>query len=229
MCGRYASTRSAADLAALFEAVDETGGPLEPDWNVAPTDPVPIVRRPSDPERGDRVVSVARWGLVPSWAADPGGAGRMINARAETVLTSRAYADAVARRRCLVAADGWYEWLRTGARDRQAYYMTRTDSGPLAFAGVWAVWGRGADRLLTFSILTTAARGDLAGVHDRMPLVLGPARWADWLGSADPAPLLAPAPPAYAGIEVRPVSAAVGNVRNNGAELIRREDPARLF
>jgi putative SOS response-associated peptidase YedK len=237
MCGRYASTRSAADLAALFEAVDETDAPWEPDYNVAPTDPVPIVRRPSRTDPAPpRVVSLARWGLVPSWSADATGGARMINARAETALTSRAFAGAVARRRCLVAADGWYEWLRTGVRDRQAYFMTRTDGAVLAFAGVWAVRGQGPDRLLTFSILTTAARGEPARVHDRMPLVLEPARWAAWLGAADPAPLLEPAPTGYAGIEVRRVSAAVGNVRNNGAELTRRvaapaetDEPARLF
>jgi putative SOS response-associated peptidase YedK len=226
MCGRYANTRSAADLAALFDAVDEVGLESAPDYNVAPTDPVPIVRR-SD-RMSSRVLSLARWGLVPPWSTDPSVGGRMINARAESVLTSRAYSGPVTRRRCLVPADGWYEWLRTGA-GKQPYFMTRRDGDVLAFAGVWTAWGEGAAHRLTFSVLTLAAAGELAGVHDRMPLVLEPARWAAWLTAADPAPLLAPAPAAYlAGIELRPVSAAVGNVRNDGPELIQRVPAAPL-
>src|SRR3954466_15851713 len=109
MCGRYANTRSSADLSALFEAQDEADG-LAPDYNLAPTDPAPIVRMS---ERvGGRVVSTARWGLVPAWSKDTKGAARMINARVETVATARAYAPSFARRRCLVPADGWYEWRK---------------------------------------------------------------------------------------------------------------------
>src|SRR5207244_3754141 len=132
MCGRYATTRSAADLSALFDAFDETGDGLVPDYNVAPTDPVPIVRRSR--RRDGPVLSIARWGLVPSWAADASGAARMINARAETVATARAYAPSFARRRCLLPADGWYEWRKLTARARQPYFMTPREGGPLVFA-----------------------------------------------------------------------------------------------
>jgi putative SOS response-associated peptidase YedK len=223
VCGRYASTRSAADLAALFEADDLTDSPLSPDYNVAPTDPVPIVRHSSTTSA--RVLCVARWGLVPPWSADPSGGARMINARAETVATSRAYARPFAERRCLVPADGWYEWLRLGGGAKQAYFMTREDGEVLTFGGVWTAWSSGSGRLITFSVLTLPAEGSLARVHNRMPLVLEPARWEQWLTTASPTGLLRPPPTEYsAGIQLRPVSAAVGNVRNDGPDLVRAVD-----
>ncbi|GAA1830949.1 SOS response-associated peptidase [Luedemannella flava] len=218
MCGRYASTRSAADLSALFEAADETEGALAPDYNVAPTDPVALVRHSA---RADgRVLSLARWGLVPSWAKDTKGGARMINARAETVATSRAFAQSFERRRCLVPADGWYEWLKR-PDGKQPYFMTRPDGGPLAFAGLWSVWGSGDQRLLTISVITVAAVGDLAAVHDRMPLVLPPQRWAQWLAADDATGLLMPDTDWVTQLEIRPVGSAVGDVRNDGPELVR--------
>ncbi|MBQ0892174.1 SOS response-associated peptidase [Micromonospora sp. U56] len=217
MCGRYATTRSAGDLSALFESYDDTDGRLAPDHNVAPTDPVPVVRM--DAEAG-RMLSAGRWGLVPHWSRSAAGAARMINARVETVATSRAYAELFARRRCLVPADGWYEWVRRPAGGKQPYYMTPRDGSVLAFAGIWSRW----ESLLTFSVLTTAAVGELAEVHDRMPLLLPADRWAAWLGPADdPATLLAPPPVDWlAGLEIRPVGPAVGDVRNDGPGLIER-------
>ncbi|MGE5826915.1 MAG: SOS response-associated peptidase [Micromonosporaceae bacterium] len=217
MCGRYASTRSATDLSALFDAIDETEGGLVADYNIAPTDPVPIVRHST--RTAGRVLSVARWGLVPHWARDTSGAARMINARAETVATARAFAVSFGQRRCLVPADGWYEWRR-GSGGKQAYFMTRPEG--LAFAGVWAAWASGDRRLLTCSILTTAAVGELAEVHDRMPLVLPPDQWPAWLTTVDATGLLGLTALQYAaGIEVRPVGPAVGDVRNDGPDLIR--------
>ena len=222
MCGRYATTRSAVDLSALFDAVDETGDGLVADYNVAPTDPVPVVRHPRRVD--DRVLSVARWGLVPPWAPDTSGQARMINARAETVATARAYAPSFQRRRCLVPADGWYEWRRTSVRDKQAYFMTPRDGGVLAFAGLWTVRGEGPQRLLTCSIVTVPAVADFGLVHDRMPLVLPPDRWAHWLTAGpDPGVLLVPPPEEYlASVEIRPVGSAVGDVRNDGPHLVRR-------
>ncbi|KKK06902.1 SOS response-associated peptidase [Micromonospora sp. HK10] len=226
MCGRYATTRSAGDLSALFESYDETGGGVGPDWNVAPTDPVPLVRLAPE---GHRLLSVGRWGLLPHWARTASGAARMINARVETVATSRAYASSFARRRCLVPADGWYEWVREPGGRRQPYFMTPRDGSVLSFAGIWSVWAAGDAALLTFSVLTTAAVGELAEVHDRMPLLLPRERWADWLGPAeDPAALLAPPPAEWlAGLEIRPVAPAVGDVRNDGPELTARVPLAR--
>lgn len=142
MCGRYATTRSSGELSGLFEATDETEGALVADYNVAPTDPVPMVRLDA---QGHRALSLGRWGLLPAWSRSPANAARMINARAETVATSRAYAPAFARRRCLVPADGWYEWVRRPDGSKQPYYMTSTDDPVLAFAGIWSVWrGRAA-------------------------------------------------------------------------------------
>lgn len=227
MCGRYASTRSAADLAALFDAVDETSGDLTAQYNVAPTDPAPLLRQLS----GSMVLSIGRWGLVPPWAGDVSGAARMINARAETIATSRAYRQAFVERRCLIPADGWYEWMTSHSAVRrggkQPYYLTRTDAETLVFGGVWSAWGAGSQRRITFSIVTLAAEGALARIHDRMPLVLEPNRWAAWLASGDAQALLVPASAGYlAGIEHRPVSTAVGDVRNNGPDLVRRVEPA---
>jgi putative SOS response-associated peptidase YedK len=228
MCGRYASTRTAADLAALFEVEDLTDGDLVPDWNVAPTDPAPIVRVSA--ERGP-VLCVARWGFLPSWARDTRDAARMINARAETVAGSRAYGDAFARRRCLIPADGWYEWRVEADADHRAgparrstkrpYFMTRTDR--VVFAGVWSRWGSGDESRITFSIMTLPAMGELATVHDRMPLVLDSSRWDAWLQGNDPETLLTPPSSEYcAEFEIRPVSTAVGDVRKDGPELVRR-------
>jgi putative SOS response-associated peptidase YedK len=223
MCGRYATTRSAADLSTLFDAVDETEEPVTPRYNVAPTDPVPIVRIAR--HSGARVLSTGRWGLLPHWARDPRQAARMINARAETVATAPAFAPSFASRRALVPADGWYEWLRLAGGGKQAYFMTPADGSTLALAGVWSRWG--TDARLTFSIVTTAALGELTAVHDRMPLVLPPSRWEQWLAGDQP-PLDPPPPELLAGLELRPVGPAVGNVRNDGPELVTKLDALRL-
>ncbi|MFC4106941.1 SOS response-associated peptidase [Micromonospora zhanjiangensis] len=230
MCGRYATTRSAADLSALFESSDETGGRLVADFNVAPTDPVPMVR---NSQVDGRMLTVARWGLVPSWARDSRGAARMINARAETVATGKAFAASFARRRCLIPADGWYEWVRRDGAGKQPYFMTPVDGSVLAFAGLWSVWSppdrasgaaESADPLVSCAVLTTAARGDLALVHDRMPLLLPAERWPDWLaGGGDPARLLTPpGDELLTEIEIRPVGPSVGDVRNDGPDLVVR-------
>jgi len=231
MCGRYATTRNEADLSLLFDATSVTEA-LGPSWNVAPTDPVPLVRMSQ--RHGGRVVDSARWGLVPPWADDPRAGARMINARSETVATSRAFASSFRRRRCLIPADGWFEWVRDGRR-KQAYYMTPRDSSVLAFAGIWTMW---REQLLTCSVLTTAALGGLAEVHDRMPLILPRERWSEWLatggedapGPDGPGPdvpgLLAPMSPAeLEAIEVRPVGPEVGNVRNNAPGLLAAAEP----
>ncbi|NLU76900.1 SOS response-associated peptidase [Micromonospora sp. HNM0581] len=226
MCGRYATTRSAGDLSGLFEAVDETMDGLVADYNVAPTDPVPLVRVSA---AGHRALSVGRWGLVPSWSRTPAGAARMINARVERIVSSRAYAPAFDRRRCLVPADGWYEWVRLADGTKQPYYLTPRDGSVLAFAGIWSVWDGPDSTLLTCSVLTTTALGELAEVHDRMPLLLPPERWASWLDRvAEPAELLVPPPVDWlARLEVRPVGRAVGDVRNDGPELTARVPLAR--
>jgi putative SOS response-associated peptidase YedK len=230
------------DLSALFEAFDATvdraalggGVPVVTDYNVAPTDPVPIVRMSAS--AGRRVLAVARWGLVPPWAPDRRGGARMINARSETVATMKAFAKPFAVRRCLIPADGWYEFATVPHSTRkQPYFMTPRNGSPVVFAGLWSVWGPPEDRLLTCSIVTTEAIGALTAVHDRMPLILAPGRWEPWLtGAPDARVLLAPpTAPEVDALEIRPVSAAVGDVRNDGPQLIERiadrgEEPVDL-
>jgi putative SOS response-associated peptidase YedK len=225
MCGRYATTKSNADLSKLFEAVD-VAEPLRASWNVAPTDPVPLVRMSK--EHAARVLDTARWGLVPHWAKDLKAGARMINARAETVTELRSFASSFAGRRCLIPADGWFEWVRDG-KTKQAFYMTPADGEPLVFAGLWSAWG--PESVLTCSVITTAALGGLKRVHDRMPLILPADRWAGWLaGGGDAEGLLRPLSESdLEAIEVRPVGAAVGNVRNNGPELIEPVGNVTLF
>jgi len=236
MCGRYATTRSAADLTALFEAVDVSGGRVEVDYNVAPTDPVPLIRMSAS--RGARVLDVARWGLIPSWATDRRVGARMINARAETVASMKAFAIPFARRRCLIPATGWYEFAlpadgalpaggpgrRSKAGAKQPYFMTPLDSGPVVFAGLWTVWAGpdDDDKLLTCSIITTHAIGDLVRVHSRMPLVLSRDRWVPWLTATRGLDALLTPPSAadVEALEIRAVGSAVGDVRNDGPQLI---------
>jgi putative SOS response-associated peptidase YedK len=248
MCGRYASTRDPARLAAEFDALDATGSDApRADYNVAPTKKVVSVvqRHPRDAAGNrdmtctERSLRIMRWGLVPKWAKDPAMGSRLINARAETVTGKPAFRGAIKHQRCLLPADGWYEWQRDGKR-KIPYFMTPRDGSGLAFAGLWSTWrdpnAEGdALPLVTCAVLTTDAVGPLVEVHERMPLVLPQSAWSQWL---DPdldsvADLLTP-PSAdeVAQLEIRPVSSAVNNVRNNGPELteLRAEEefPALL-
>ena len=228
MCGRYASARDARDLASAFET-EEPEQTIPPSWNVAPTDPVHAVLQ----RGGRRLLTVLRWGLVPSWAQDAKGAARRINARSETVADKPAFRAAYARRRCLVPADGYYEWQVDGTR-KQPWFLSSRDGAPLAMAGVYEVW-RGPDGapLWTCAVLTTAAADELGHIHDRTPLLVPRSDWARWLDPAreDPGPgLLVPAVSGF--LDAWPVGSAVGNVRNDGPELARpvpTAEPIRLF
>ncbi|MGH3873228.1 MAG: SOS response-associated peptidase [Pseudonocardiaceae bacterium] len=235
MCGRYASTRNPATLAVDFDALDATGGAAPvADYNVAPTKPVfsVVTRHPPDDDAGSgpvRSIRVMRWGLVPHWAKDPTAGSRMINARAESVATKPAFRDALARRRCLLPVDGWYEWQAGLGSRKQPFFITPADGSGLALAGLWAVWrAAAAPPLVTCTVVTTDAVGPLAEVHDRMPLILPAPAWAAWLDPdcADPSGLLAPASAELvAALELRPVSTAVNNVRHGGPELVERIEP----
>lgn len=219
MCGRYVSSRRAAELAAYFSAVDDTDDALAADFNVAPTDWVPaVVAGPS----ARRLIRL-RWGLVPSWSADPRGAARLINARVETVGVRPAFRSALARRRCLLPADGYYEWQREGT-GRQPYYLHPADGSVLAFAGLHEVWRAPDGRWLRTCTLLTAEAGDQRGqVHERAPLVVPAGAWDRWLDVRGPAPLdaLLPAVPSeQLPVRVTRVSRAVNDVRQDGPELI---------
>lgn len=237
MCGRYVSVRSDADVLTEFDAVYAAEGrATDPDWNVAPTKPVrAIVNRPLRDEDGapaahpTRQLRVMSWGLVPSWAKERSIGSRMINARVEGLATKPAFRGAYARRRCLVPADGWYEWRVVDGPDgprKQPTYLTPADGGLLAFAGLFEFWGPPGATLTTCAVLTAPATGQLAEVHDRMPLLLPRGSWDRWLDPAvtDPADLLEPAVDA-GGFELRPVATAVNRVDNNGPHLVQRVDP----
>ena len=261
MCGRYASARKRQDLLEEFRIDrDRVTDDLEPDYNVAPTKPVYAVltrgqRGPDEsavPQEGPgaaaaaevaRELRVVRWGLVPFWAKDPSIGSRMINARVETVDAKPAFRRAFAKRRCLLPADGFYEWMKVsdqGKVRKQPYYIHRADGGVLAFAGLYELW---RDKsvpedhpqawLWTSVIITTSAPDEAGRIHDRMPMVIDPARWGDWLdpASGDAAhvhALLAPA--AASGLASYPVGTAVNYVRNNGPALIEplAGDPAPI-
>lgn len=235
MCGRYTSTSSVADLASVFEVDEVRADPLPPRYNVAPTLPVYAVAltRPKEEEdKGPRrALGTFRWGLVPSWAKDPAVGNRMINARAEGIADKPAYRNAVARRRCLIPADAFYEWQRrTGGDGRPAgklpYAIRRRDGRPMALAGIWEVWrDKGdpdAEPVRSCAIVTTEANALLAPIHDRMPVILEQQDWAAWLDpSTDMAvveKLMAPAAPEV--LEAYPVSTRVNNVSHDGPELL---------
>src|SRR3954468_6227340 len=243
MCGRYVSVRSNEDLTEEFDAVDATDGEWEaPDYNVAPTKPARIVvNRPLRDAEGNRAktptrqLRVASWGLVPSWSKDRRTQGRMFNARLESVATTNAFRRAYAMRRCLVPADGWYEWKLTDS-GKQPLYMTPEDGHPIAFAGLYEFWGERGQTLTTCTIITAPAAGALAEIHDRMPLLLPRSGCARWLDPQvdDPADLLAAWDEAGGEhLELRPVAPLVNKVDNNGPELVERVEPLpeeqRLF
>ncbi len=244
MCGRYASARKRIELLEEFsvqrDAVTES---LQPDYNVAPTKPVyAVVERAAsaDPEQPGpvadhepvlRELRVMRWGLVPFWAKDPKIGSRMINARAETVADKPAFRRAFAKRRCLLPADGYYEWQAQPGAAKQPVYISPLDGRSLAFAGLYELWrdpvvaSDDPDAWLwTTTVITTSAPDELGVIHDRMPMIIDPDRWADWLDpvSGDPADLRTLLLPAAAsGLQVYPVSTLVNAVRNNGPQLIR--------
>jgi putative SOS response-associated peptidase YedK len=225
MCGRYASFLPAEALQAIFGTVNPPPN-FPPSWNVAPTQRAPVVRR--HPESGARHLDLLSWGLVPHFTKSLAQARRPINARAETVATSGMFRGALAQQRCLVPADAFYEWqVLDGAK--QPYAIARRDGQPMAFAGLWEGWrAPDGEVLRSYTIITTTANATLAALHERMPVILEPADWPRWLGEAAGEPAAALLRPAAEDVvHAWPVGAAVGNVRNNGAELLRPAQPLR--
>lgn len=235
MCGRYVSTKSTGDLLDEFDAVDATDAEqVEPDFNIAPTKPVRAVltRTLRGEQRPVRQLRVARWGLVPSWAKDTSTGSRMFNARAENVADKPAFRRAFEKRRCLLPADGWYEWLRevdpAGKPRKQPFYMTPPDGHSLALAGLYEFWRapdaeEGTPLLLSVTVITVQSFGQLAEIHDRMPLVLDRRSWQRWLdpSATGPTGLLEPRDEVSAEtLELRPVSQLVNSVDNNSPELL---------
>lgn len=235
MCGRYTAKRNPVEIAEQFLAEDHLGdAPPEPDYNVAPTKIVPVVRAErAEPERAvSREIVPMRWGLIPSWAKDPKFGSRTFNARVETLARTPAFRTAYRKRRCIVPADGWYEWRRSEhSATKQPFYMTRTDGKAVGFAGLWEIWQQDDQRLRSFTIITTEAQGQLAEVHARMPFLLRESDYSSWLdtttGQDDAIELILQHPDLALAesLELRPVGGAVGKVANNSSALIERCEP----
>lgn len=217
MCARYTLTLGSQSLADVFDVA--LVHDFAPRWNVAPTQTVPVV---VEGPRGVRRIEPMRWGLVPSWADDLSIGNRMINARSETAATKPSFRAAMRSRRCLVPADGFYEW--TGpAGDRSPIRIRRRDGGVFAFAGLFEVWTKAPEAVETFTILTTGPNELMRPIHDRMPVVLAPSEWSRWLDpdlkdAAAVAPLLRACPPD--GWEAAPVSRWVNDPRHDGPECV---------
>ena len=213
-----------SDIARIFDAaLGDTAefDDLGPRYNVAPTQPITVVL-----QRGDegRFVELHRWGLVPSWAKSPAAGARMINARAESIATSSAFRASFMRRRCIIPADGFYEWRREGKTKKPFLIHTRDDR-PLAFAGIWAPWRdpSSGEWLLSAAVVTTSANGTVSELHDRMPAILTNDEWPLWLDPmiADPGllrDLLHPADDALLRLDA--ASPLVNNANNEGPELL---------
>ncbi len=230
MCGRYVSASPPDELARYFGA--QTGGEqLEESYNVAPTDAVYGVRA----RDGHRQLETLRWGLVPFWAKDPKIGSRMINARAESVADKPAFRRAYEKRRCLLPADGFFEWEKiAGQKRKQPWFIHRVDDEPLVFAGLWEFWTAkdddGADTgdpVVSCTIITTTANETMAPIHDRMPVMIPPNAWDRWLDpdtpGGDVADLLVPAPDGL--LARHTITTAVNSVRNDGPDLIAEAAP----
>jgi putative SOS response-associated peptidase YedK len=215
MCGRYLLTTPVDALSQLFRFGERPN--LGPRYNIAPTQDVPVVRRSRDGAR--RELILVRWGLVPWWADDPRIGNRLINARAETLERTPAFRDAYRRRRCLVPADGFFEWRKEGRR-RQPLLIRRRDLAPFAFAGLWERWKQPDGGVLrSCTIVTCPANALLAPVHDRMPVILAEPDHDVWLNSeTDGRPLLRPCPADW--LEAIPVSSRVNSPANDDPECL---------
>ncbi|KPK07112.1 MAG: hypothetical protein AMJ64_07435 [Betaproteobacteria bacterium SG8_39] len=216
MCGRYA-LHSRPEVIALAFGLSEAPATLVPRFNIAPAAEVLIVRRETG---GAPRPALVRWGLLPRWAKDPKRAAKLNNARGETVAEKPSFRDAYRRRRCLVPANGFYEWKRVESR-KQPYYVYPAQGELFAFAGLWERWEGASGPLETCAIVTTQANAPMQAIHDRMPVILAPrdyARWLDCSADAEVTDLLVPCRAEV--IRVHAVSTAVNRASNDVRELI---------
>lgn len=241
MCGRYAASRDAVEIAEFFTAEQlptdaGSAAPRVPNYNVAPTSEVFIVLEDRD---AVRQVDIARWGLIPSWSKDANRASRMINARSESVADKPAYRAAFRRRRCLIPADGYYEWQAAAAAapgakaPKQPFFIHRSDASPLAFAGLYEDWNGPDGPVRSCTILTQDAHGTLARIHDRMPVLVPAEEWEAWLAPEEQDALALSQLLAHLcndttleGLQAYPVSTRVNKPTNNDAALVDPIGPA---
>lgn len=220
MCGRYSLSASPEEVKALFDYVEQPNFP--PRYNIAPTQPIALVKH----ENGGRHFGLARWGLVPSWVKDPASFTLLLNARAETLEQKPSFRAAVRHRRCLIPANGFYEWQRKGAA-KQPYWVAPADGRLLAFAGLWETYSHpeGGD-IDTASVITVEANSIMKPIHHRMPAILAPEQFSEWLNTGtimarDAVKLLQPADNDL--LLATPVSTRVNSVANDDPSLWDRE------
>jgi putative SOS response-associated peptidase YedK len=219
MCGRYLITTAPEAMRQMFRYPQQPNFPAR--YNVAPTQPVPIVRL----HGGERQFALVRWGLIPGWVRDPRGFSLLVNARCESVNDKPAFRNAMRRRRCLIPADGFYEWKDEG-KQKRPYVVRPKAAGPLAFAGLWESWvGPNGEEMETATIITTRASRDIAHIHDRMPVIIAPDAFDFWLDCTNvdgltAAALLVPAPEGL--LQAYEISTAVNRVANDAPNLIER-------
>ncbi len=225
MCGRYTLTASPEALRALLRYAEQPDFP--PRYNIAPSQPIAIVRFVD----GQRQFALVRWGLLPSWVKDPKTFTLLINARGESAADKPAFRAAMKRRRCLIPADGFYEWQAAGDRKRP-FYVHAKSGEPLAFAGLWETWtGPNGEELDTAAIVTTRANRTLAPIHERMPVIVPPEAFDLWLNAAGvdaatAAALIAPAPDDL--LEAYEISTAVNRTANDNPRLLEPVVPGKL-
>jgi putative SOS response-associated peptidase YedK len=222
MCGRYLITTAPEAMRRLFRYLEQPNFP--PRYNVAPTQPIPIVRL----HEGQRQYALVRWGLIPGWVKDPRGFALLINGRGESVIDKPAFRYAMMRRRCLIPADGFYEWKEEGARKRP-YLVRPKGGGAIAFAGLWETWmGPNGEEMETAAIVTTQASRDIAHIHHRMPMIVPPEEFDFWLDcrnidAVTAASLIVPAPVGL--LEAYEVSPAVNRADNDSPALLEPAPP----
>lgn len=221
MCGRFTLRAPASVIAEQFSLFDLPS--LSPRYNIAPTQTVAVVRQVGQAGGAGRELVNLRWGLIPHWAKDPAIGNRMINARSESVAEKPAYRTALRRRRCLVAADGFYEW-QPGGRRKQPYFIRMKDDLPFGFAGLWETWeGPENSYIESCTIITTDANELMAPIHDRMPVIVDPKDYGLWLDTSiqDPARLLPLLCPLHGDVLVaEPVGTRVNSPANDDAACI---------
>lgn len=242
MCGRYALSADAQDIALQFGVDGKPDAFVPADWNISPTKTVLFVNA-SDHDGVERNLQTALWGLIPSWSKDASRAANTINARVESVAEKPSFRSAFKSRRCLVPANGYYEWATEvgNFKHKQPFYISNEDGSLLSMAGLYEEWAnpQSGELVTTLSIITRESTGDIAKIHHRMPVLLPKDRWAHWLSSDTLASNQIPEylellelPKPDAGLTARPVSTAVNNARNHGPELIEAielSEPDTLF
>jgi putative SOS response-associated peptidase YedK len=220
MCGRFTLSLDGAGLQQAFPDFTPPAGTVAARYNIAPTQPVAVVTND-----GKNRIEFFHWGLIPSWAKDPSIGHKLINARAETLAEKPSFRSAYKRRRCLVLADGFYEWRKDDAKTKTPLYIRLKDGQPFAFAGLWEVWHSPlGDEIPSCAIITTEPNSLMASIHNRMPVILPRGEWREWLDPAERGAislqgLLVPYP--AEAMMAYPVSTAVNNPRVDAPELIQ--------